>query len=281
MEKHQIAHYYNRTQNHYLRWWNLKESLSLHYGMWGNGVNDFSKALWNTNVVMADLADIKVGQKVMDAGCGVGGAAIYLAAEKGAIVQGVTLSEKQLDYARATIKEKNLTEKISFELADFTNTPFEDGSFDVIWACESTCHIPSKRGFFKEAFRLLKPGGKIIINDYFLVQDDLIDKKNWVKKWCDSWMMADLVTTNKLEQEMNQEGFRMDKNVNQTILISKSAKRMYLASIFGAIPAELYNVTHPKIDLLVKHHYRSGYYQYRALQQNLWSYHSVVAIKEV
>jgi len=71
----EVANYYNSTQNHYINWWNLKKSLSLHYGIWDDSTKSFAQSLANTNSVLLDLTDITSTDQVLDAGCGVGGAA--------------------------------------------------------------------------------------------------------------------------------------------------------------------------------------------------------------
>lgn len=54
---------------------------------------------------------------------------------------------------------------------------------------------------------------------------------------------------------------------------------MYYASLVGALPSELYNITHPKVSHFSKNHYKCGYYQYKALQKNLWKYYVILAEK--
>ena len=51
-----IAEYYNTTQIHYKKWWNLNEGLSLHYGIWENDVKNFTDSLINTNKVLMNFS---------------------------------------------------------------------------------------------------------------------------------------------------------------------------------------------------------------------------------
>lgn len=62
---------------------------------------------------MMELSGIDENDAVLDAGCGVGGAAIYVSCLKNAHVTGITLSEKQLAFANQLAKEKNVTDKVS------------------------------------------------------------------------------------------------------------------------------------------------------------------------
>ena len=66
---------------------------------------------------------------------------------------------------------------------------------------------------------------------------------------------------------------------NYTKQIHKSAKRMYYASLIGALFSITYNLFHPKVSRFAKTHYKSGYFQYKALKAGLWKYGVVLAIK--
>ena len=47
---------------------------------------------------------------------------------------------------------------------------------------------------------------------------------------------------------------------------------MYYAALLGALPSELYNLSHPNVSRFAKVHYKSGLYQYKALKRGLWKY---------
>lgn len=172
----EVADYYNTTQNHYQKWWKLNKNLSLHYGIREEGISSFKQSLENTNRVLMELADITASDKILDAGCGVGGAALFLAQNKDANVTGITLSEKQIELANQSAVRKGLTNKVTFHLMDYTKTSFLSESFDVVWACESVSSVGDKNLFIKEAFRLLKKGGRLILSDFFQTAENQNDK---------------------------------------------------------------------------------------------------------
>src|SRR5919112_1843604 len=64
--------------------------------------------------------------------------------------------EKATNHHRSVIRANDFLEASYFDM------PFEDNSADVVWAIESVCHAKDKFQFYKEAFRVLKPGGKLI-----------------------------------------------------------------------------------------------------------------------
>src|SRR5690349_17405932 len=90
-----IIDYYAATENAYKDSWDLEKSLSIHYGYWDEAVKNFPESLARMNEVMASAAEITNGERVLDAGCGVGGSSIFLASQMGCRVTGITLSERQ------------------------------------------------------------------------------------------------------------------------------------------------------------------------------------------
>lgn len=276
----EVANYYNSTQNHYINWWNLKKSLSLHYGIWDDSTKSFAQSLANTNSVLLDLTDITSTDQVLDAGCGVGGAAFHINKQTGASVTGISLSYKQVNFAQQQAKELGVENLVLFEIMDYTKTRFKDSSFDVIWACESISSAPDKSAFITEAHRLLKPGGRIIMSDFFATKNAPKDPNQWITKWGNTWGISNFINNKKFAHNLITQGFSVNKNLDYTPQITKSAKRMYVASLLGAVPSMLYNITHPRVSIFAKTHYLSGYYQYKALQAGLWKYRVVLAVKK-
>ena len=74
-----IIQYYIDTENSYKDSWDLNNSLAIHYGYWDDKVNSFPQSLLRMNEVMIEAADITAKDKVLDAGCGVGGSSIFMA----------------------------------------------------------------------------------------------------------------------------------------------------------------------------------------------------------
>ena len=102
-------------------------------------------------------------QDILDVGCGIGGSSLYLADKFAANVTGITLSPVQASRATERAIAASLDSKVKFQVANALEMPFEDNSFDFIWSLESGEHMPDKTQFIAECYRVLKPGGRLIV----------------------------------------------------------------------------------------------------------------------
>lgn len=111
-------------------------------------------------------AGIRATDHLVDAGCGVGGTALYLARRHGCAVTGVNINRKQLAMASANASETDVRDRVRFEYADCNrHLPFADDSVDAVVNIESAFHYSDRDTFFREVRRILKPGGRIVASD--------------------------------------------------------------------------------------------------------------------
>ena len=102
-------------------------------------------------------------QNIIDVGCGIGGSTLYLAQKFKATATGITLSPVQASRAKQRAEAANLGKTVQFQVADALNMPFEDDTFDLVWSLESGEHMPDKTKFLQECYRVLKPGGTLVM----------------------------------------------------------------------------------------------------------------------
>eukprot|EP00252_Welwitschia_mirabilis_P001081 TRINITY_DN11042_c0_g1_i1.p1 TRINITY_DN11042_c0_g1~~TRINITY_DN11042_c0_g1_i1.p1 ORF type:complete len:369 (+),score=45.96 TRINITY_DN11042_c0_g1_i1:263-1369(+) len=107
---------------------------------------------------VADLLKIKPGDRVLDAGCGVGGPMRAIAKHSGANVVGITINDYQVQRARRHNKQAGLDNLCEVVCGNFLKMPFENDSFDGAYSIEATCHAPQLDEVYGEIFRVLKPG---------------------------------------------------------------------------------------------------------------------------
>ena len=126
----------------------------------------FADAARAMNARVFKLAQIGDRDVILDAGSGFGGMVHQLTDQfPSATVVGLNHDIRQIEQAR-TQKDAPRPDIQRFLCGDALRLPFADQSFDVIIASELLCHLDDDAGFFSEAGRALKPGGRLIIADH-------------------------------------------------------------------------------------------------------------------
>jgi tocopherol O-methyltransferase len=267
-----IVDYYKATENAYKDSWDLENSLSIHYGYYDDKVKSFPQSLLRMNEIMMEAVGITNRDKVLDAGCGIGGSSIFLAGKLGCHVTGITLSERQAQLATKNAQERKLNGLTRFEVMDYCNTSFGSESFDVIWGCESICYADDKEKFIREAFRLLKQGGRLVVADGFVTKFEN-NEHPVIRQWLDGWQVNYLETPERFNQFMQQAGFGEISCRNISSYTRRSSRRLlrfyYLASLYVAWKKLSFS---NRATEMQKNNIRACKYQYYGMQKALWQY---------
>ena len=144
--------------------------------------NDKRQGRW-----LSKQMQIKGNEKILECGCGVGGVMKQLALlHPKAEIHGINISDGQIKIAKDILKD---LKNCSISMQNFMNTNYKDSTFDIVYFCESMGYANFKKAV-KEAVRVLKPNGKLYINEVVVKCDkDKLSKKKLEKlnHFIDSW----------------------------------------------------------------------------------------------
>ena len=105
-----------------------------------------------------DRLGVEPGVRLLDIGCGIGGAS-RMAAMTGAAVTGIDLTPEFVDTARVLSDRVGLGDRTEFLATAGESMPFDDGSFDAAVMVHVGMNVPDKTAVFAEVHRVLRPGG--------------------------------------------------------------------------------------------------------------------------
>lgn len=271
----EVVAYYNSTFDNYNAVWDQKTSMALHYGYSDEKTHGLRNSLSRMNEEVFKFAGIQPGMRVLDAGCGVGGSTIFLA-NQGCEAVGIGLVPKQIEQAK---KNANLAKNPEFLVANFFNTPFEVASFDAIWGIESVVHTMNKKAFFEEAFRILKPGGVVVVAEY--IRQVEINSPDYLplEEWMHGWECEGMASMEEYRNAATAAGLTLIEARDVTENIFHTARYMWRWSFLRHF-TYLYRLYNPKASKYAKYHWKTAVLQYKTLKKGHWTYNFLLFEKK-
>jgi tocopherol O-methyltransferase len=151
----EVADHYEELDRIYRELWGEH----VHHGLWRTGRETPTEAVEQLVELVAAEAGVSAGMAAVDIGCGYGATARQLVARHGARVTGLTITPAQYHHAVAATP----TDNPRYLLRDWLVNGLPDAAFDAAYAIESTEHMEDKGRAFAEAFRVLRPGGRLAV----------------------------------------------------------------------------------------------------------------------
>ncbi len=155
---------------------------------------------------LAQLARLAPNTSVLDVGSGLGGSARYLAAEYGARVTGLDLTEEYCQVANMLSRRTGMGDQTEFRQGSALEIPFPDQSFDVAWTEHVQMNIEDKEGFYSEMGRVIRPGGKLVFHDIFRGS---VGELHFPVPWAGDPSISFLATPQEIQQLLASLGFHI------------------------------------------------------------------------
>lgn len=176
-----VLNYYKKSRLFYdtLLWG------TIHFGYYPNAKKDISEK--KAQILMQDLMakelDIKENQLLLDAGCGQGIVSVYFSGKYGCKIIGIDIVPFVIEKANRLAKKLGIENRVEYHIMDYSTTTFDNNQFDAVYTMESFMHSPDTQKTLREFYRILKPGGKLVMFEFTIASNAAFTA--WEKKIAD------------------------------------------------------------------------------------------------
>jgi cyclopropane fatty-acyl-phospholipid synthase-like methyltransferase len=268
-------YYLTTTDASYLKSWS-PESLGVHFGIDGEGVTTHEESLANTNRFLASALGLTAEMRCLDAGCGVGGTAIWVAEHIGAHVLGINLAENQIAHARRFADARGVGDRTRFEVMDYAQTSLLPISLDAVWNLESLCHASAPGAVLSHLASLLRPGGTYACLDFF--RGHRGDPEN-VRELCEGWVLPSFMTFEEAQQAVEATGLHITRATDETERVLRSASTLIQMANARRVQLEFQRAFMGGVDPIYDGHTRAALGCSRGFYDGSVTYGLIVASK--
>lgn len=140
----------------------------LNFGLWEKGITDYLSAAENLVRHVGNMIGLTKESRLLDVACGMGTQDIFLHKIFGCRIDALDVTWEHTQYAKQRVSEAQFSNAITVHHGTGTKPPFRDNTFTHLACIEGAEFFNTREDFFKEAYRVLKPGGVMGLCDYNL-----------------------------------------------------------------------------------------------------------------
>lgn len=216
-----VRTYYDENTNLFLKFSGHNKAQNIHRSLWMSDTHSLEDALNTSNaLIKAEIESVaQTNARIADLGCGVGASLFYIhpRLQNPAPALGLTLSPVQARLAQESTRQLGLQDHIRFAEGDFTSVPLPSESLDAVYSVEAVCHAVEPEKYFKEAGRLLRKGGKLIlVDDYKAARPFTASEQKWFNAYIKGWYVPGVRTVEQVTSFASQNGLQLKKNEELT-----------------------------------------------------------------
>jgi cyclopropane fatty-acyl-phospholipid synthase-like methyltransferase len=209
---------------------------AIHRGVWGPGVSTRAAAFHYVDELLLGTLPPDAGKPtIVDLGCGMGASLLYLAGRIDMTGEGITISPLQAARATALIAEAGADARVRCREGDFLSLPDDlAGRADLTFSIEAFVHSPDADGYFREAARTLRPGGKLVICDDFLtsaVPPAEGRAARRLEEFRTGWRVGSLLAVDQVRALAADHGLVLTRDLDLTPLLELRRPRDRLTSV--------------------------------------------------
>jgi len=139
----------------------------LNFGLWERSIADYVAAAENLVSRLGTMLGLDSGARLLDVACGMGSQDVHLQRTFGPLeIDGLDVTWQHVERARQRAQDEALDDRLRFHHGTATALPFAAGAFTHLMSIEGPEHFDTRRSFFEEAIRVLRPGGVMCLADY-------------------------------------------------------------------------------------------------------------------
>lgn len=202
-----LADFWDKTSDAWKTIWGIHT----HHGYYDDQIGLTPiKAQQNLIEKIVEILKLDRQTKILDVGCGMGGGSLYLAKTYDVEVTGVTFSQRQLNIALEQAHSSHI-QQVTFNHDDSLSLhSYANESFDVVWSLESCEQFHNKTVFLQDAFRVLKPSGKLMIATWCSDQEEYEgDLAEQYKNLCEVFELPYMPTIECYQQYLKEAHFEL------------------------------------------------------------------------